>query len=141
VPDSQFKFFTHYHHLKVSILDDSVVHLLRFNGKIRYQTKEGWWSSNKERVVKDDGASENYVGRKFIEQLKRQGAAQQAKEAGWMIVGTANIKAEHGIKNHQRVKLKLQLTVSYVYEAEFTMYDVEGFGIVLGKRWMRDITQ
>jgi len=29
--------------------------------------------------------------------------------------------------------------VSYVYEAEFTIYDVKGFDIVLGKRWMRDI--
>jgi len=101
VPDSQFKFFTHYHHLKVSKLYDSVVDLLRFNGKIRYQTKEGWWSSNKARVVKDDGASENYVGWKFIEELKRQGAALQAKEAGWMIVETANIKAENGIEKCQ----------------------------------------
>jgi hypothetical protein len=39
VPDSQFKFFTCYHHCKVSKLDDSVVDLLRFNGKIRYPTK------------------------------------------------------------------------------------------------------
>jgi len=74
VPDTQFKFFTCYHHLKVSILDDSVVDLLRFNGKIRYQTKGGWWRSKKTRVVKDDGSLENYVGRKFIEELKRQGA-------------------------------------------------------------------
>jgi hypothetical protein len=95
-------------HLKVSKLDDSVVDLLRFNGKIRYQMKGGWWSSKKERAVKDDGASENYVGRKFIEELKRQGAALQAKEAGWMIVETANIKAEDGIEKRQlRVKLKL----------------------------------
>jgi len=34
VPDSQFKFFTRYHHSKVSTLDDSVDDLLRFNGKI-----------------------------------------------------------------------------------------------------------
>jgi len=75
VPDSQFTFFTRYHHLKVSKLDDSVVDLLRFNEKISYQTKGGWWSSKKARVGKDDGASENYVGRKFIDELKRQGAA------------------------------------------------------------------
>jgi signal transduction histidine kinase len=111
-----------------------VVDLLRFNGKIRYQTKGGWWSSKKARVVKDDGASENYVGRKFIEELKRQGAALQAKEAGWMIVETANIKAEDGIEKCQRVKLKLRLGASYVYEGEFTIYDVKGFNIVLGKR-------
>jgi len=141
VPDSQFKFFTHYHHWKVSKLDDSVVDLLRYNGKIRYQTKEGWWSSKKARVVKDDGASENYVGRKFIEELKRQGAALQAKEARWMIVKTANIKAQNGIEKCPRVKLKLRLGASYVYQAEFTIYNVKGFDIVLGKRWMRDINR
>ena len=73
MPDSQFKFFTHYHHLKASKLDDSVVDLVRFNGKIRYQTKGGWWSSKRARVVKDDGASENYVGWKFIEELNAKG--------------------------------------------------------------------
>jgi hypothetical protein len=111
VPDSQFKFFTCYHRLKVSKLDDSVVDLLRFNGKIRYQTKGGWWSSKKARVVKDNGASENYLRPKFIDELKCQGAALQAKEAGWMSVVTANIKAEDGIEEHQRVKLKLRLGV------------------------------
>jgi len=89
-------------------------------------------------VVKEDGASENYVGRKFIEELKRQGAALQAKEAGWMVVETANIKAEDGIEKRQRVQLKLRLGVSYVYEAEFTIYDVKGFDIVLGKGWIGD---
>jgi hypothetical protein len=54
----------------VSKVDVSVVDLLRINGKIRYQTKGGWWMSKKARVVKDDGGSENYVGRKFIEELK-----------------------------------------------------------------------
>ena len=47
VPDSQFKSFTIYHHLKVSKLDDSVVDQLRFSGKMRYQTEGGWWSSKK----------------------------------------------------------------------------------------------
>jgi hypothetical protein len=115
--------------------------MLRFNGKIRYQTKGGWWSSKKARVVKNDGASENNVGRKFIEELKCQGAALQAKEAGWMIVETANIKAEDGIKKGQRVKLKLRLGASYVYDAELTIYDVKAFDIVLGKRWMCDINR
>jgi hypothetical protein len=139
VPDSQFKFFTCYHPLTVSKLDDSEIDLLRLNGKIRYQTKGGWWSSKHTRVVKDDGATENYVGRTFIEELKLQGAALQAKEVGRMFVETANIKAENGIKKHQRVKLKLQLSASYVYEAEFTIYDMEGFDIILGRWWMRDI--
>ena len=32
--------------------------------------------------VKDDGASENYVGQMFIAEQKRQGAAPQVTEAG-----------------------------------------------------------
>jgi hypothetical protein len=106
-PDSQFKFFTRYHDLKVSKIDDSVVDLIRFTGKISYQIKVGWWSSTRARVVQNDGAFENYVGRKFIEQLKWQGAALQAKEVGWMIVETAIIKAQDGIEKRQRVNLKL----------------------------------
>ena len=118
-----------------------MVDLLRLYRKIRYQTKGGWWSTKKARVVKDDDASENYVGRKFIEEQTRQGANLQAKEAGWMIVETANIMAEDGIEKHQRVQLKLPLSASYVYEAEFTIYDVKGFDIALGKRWMCDINR
>jgi len=91
--------------------------------------------------VKDDGASENYVGQKFIDELKHQGAALQAKEAGWMIVETAQIKAEDGIEKCQRVKLKQWLGAWYVYEAEFTIYDVKGCDIVLRKRWMGDINR
>jgi len=46
------------------------------------------------------------VGRKFIDELQSQGAALRAKEAGWIIVETANITAEDGIEKRQRVKLK-----------------------------------
>jgi hypothetical protein len=42
--------------------------------------------------------------------------------------------AEDGIEKRQRVKLKLRLGASYVYDAEFTIYDVKGFDIVLGRR-------
>jgi hypothetical protein len=80
VSDSQFKLFTCYQHLKISKSDDSVVDLPRFNGKKRYQTKGEWWSTYNARVVKDIGASENYVGQKFIEELKRQGDTLQAQE-------------------------------------------------------------
>jgi len=58
-----------------------------------------------------------------------------------MIVEMANIKAEVGIRKCQRVKLKLRLSASYVYEAEVTIDDVKGFNIVLGKLWMRDINR
>jgi len=108
VPDSQFKFFTCYHHLNVSKLDDSVVDLPTSNGKIRYQTTDGWWSSKKARVLKDDRASENYVGRTFIDELKRQWAVLSAKDAEWMILETANVNAENGIEKRQRVQLKLR---------------------------------
>jgi hypothetical protein len=104
MPDTQFKFFTHYHHLKVSQLDHSVVNLLRINGKTRYQTEGGWWSSKNERVLKDNGASEKYVGLKFIDKLKCQAAALCAKGAELMIVQTANIDAVEGIERCQRVK-------------------------------------
>jgi len=30
---------------------------------------------------------------------------------------------------------------SYILEAKFTIYDVKGFDIVLGKWWMRDINR
>jgi hypothetical protein len=56
-----------------------------------------------------------------------------------MIVETANIMAEDGIAKRQRVKFKLLLGASYVYEDEFTIYDVNGIDIVLGTRWMRNI--
>jgi hypothetical protein len=44
------------------------------------------------------------------------------------------MNAEDGIEKRQRVKLKLRLGASYVYDAEFTIYDVKGFDIVLGRR-------
>jgi len=81
VPDSQFKFFTCYQHLKASKLDDSVVGLLRVNGNIGYQTTAGCWSCTMALVVINDGASENYVWQKFIDELELPGAALHAKEA------------------------------------------------------------
>jgi len=64
-----------------------------------------------------------------------------AKKAGWIIVETANINAEDGIQKHQRVKLKLRLSVSYVYEAEYMIHHIKGFDIVLQKRWMCDVNR
>jgi len=91
--------------------------------------------------MKDDGATENYVGRKFIEEHTWEGAALHVKGAGRMIVETPNIKADDGIEQDQRAKLKLRLGALYGYEAEFTIDDVKRFYIVLGKRWMRDINR
>jgi hypothetical protein len=98
-----------------------LVDLLRYNRKIRYRTQGSGWSNKKESVVKDDGASEHYVGRKFIDELTCQGPALLANDAGWMILERININAEDGIEKCQRVKLKIQLSVSCVYELEFTI--------------------
>jgi hypothetical protein len=91
--------------------------------------------------VKHDGVSENYVRQIFIDQLKRQGAALQKKGVRWMIGEMADIKAEDGIEKRQRVKLKLELGASYVYEAEFMIYDIKGFDSVPPKIWMHDINR
>jgi len=51
--------------------------------------------------VKDNGSSENYVSQKIIDELKRQGAALSAQDAGWMILEMANVDAEDGIEKRQ----------------------------------------
>jgi len=56
-----------------------------------------------------------------------------------MIVETANVDTEDDKENRQRVKLKLRVGASYVSEADFKVFDINGFDIVLGKRWMCDI--
>jgi len=138
VPESQFEFFSLYHHFKVCKLDNSAVNLLRFKGDIRFQTKERWWSSKIARVVNDDGASENYMGQQFLHKLICPVACLTAQDAGCMIVEMAINNAEEGIEKSQWVKLKLQLGVSCVHKAEYTVYDIKGFNIMLGKRWMHD---
>jgi len=39
----------------------------------------------------------------------------------------------------QQVKLKLLLGTLFVYKAGYKFYVINGFDIVLGKRWMSDI--
>jgi len=90
-------------------------------------------------VQKDDGASKNYAGQIFIDELICQGAILSVKDAGWMIVETTNVHTEDGIEKRQWVKLKLWLGASYVYKAEFTVYDIKGFDIALGTWWMGDM--
>ena len=53
------------------------------------------------RVVKNDGASENYVGRMFLDEQECEGAMVSAMDAGWKIVETGNVNAEDGIEKHQ----------------------------------------
>jgi hypothetical protein len=76
VPDIQFKCFTRYHHLKVCKLPDSVVEMGMGVGNKRNQTKGGWWSSKMLSVSKDNIASENNVGWKFIKKPHSQGATR-----------------------------------------------------------------
>jgi hypothetical protein len=83
--------------------------------------------------VKDNGEWENYVAQKFIDELKRQGAASSPKDAGWMIVETANVNTEDDIEIQGRVKLKLRLAAAYVSEADFIDHDIKGFDSVLSK--------
>jgi len=64
-----------------------------------------------------------------------------AKDAGWMIVETANVNGEDGIEKRQQVELELKLGASCVYDAKFVVYDLNGFDIVLGTKWMRDINR
>jgi len=138
MPDSQCKLFTHYHHLKVGILDDSVVELLWFKWTVRYQTVRGWRNRKNAREEKHDGASENYVGQKFLDLHKCQRAVQSAMDPVSIIVEMANVTINDGIEKCLRVKLNVPLGVSYVYEADYAVYDVKGCDLVLGKRWIRD---
>jgi hypothetical protein len=133
-----FQRFTNYHRLRLS--DSSEVSdLLRLKGKVGYRHKEkGEWRSGSVKAVKDDDASKNYVSRNYVERLRERGAALEIVNAGWMVVETANAKTQDSVERRQRVRLRLHIG-SYVYEAAFTIYDVKGFDIVLGKRWMRDI--
>jgi hypothetical protein len=120
------------------ISDESVSDLLRFKGKVRYRHRKGEWRSGTAKVVKDDGASVNYVSRRNVQQLRERGSELEVENDGWMAVATANANAQDAVERRQRARLRLHLG-SYIYEASFTIYDMKGFDIVLGKRWMRNI--
>jgi hypothetical protein len=139
VPSTQFKRLTRYHRLQITRDSEIVADLLRFKGKIRYRdARLGKWHSIAAKAVKDDGASENYVSRSYVEKLQKAGANLKIENDGWMVVETANANVEDVVEQRQRVRLCIHIG-SYVYKTWFTIYDVKGFDIVLGKRWMRDI--
>jgi hypothetical protein len=136
---TKFKRLARYHRLQITRESEIVADLLRFKGKIRYRdARLGKWHSKAAKAVKDDGALENYVSRSYVENLQKAGANLEIEDDGWMVVETANANVEDVVERHQRVTLSLHIG-SYVYKARFTIYDVKGFDIVLGKRWMRDI--
>jgi hypothetical protein len=98
--------------------------------KIRYRdARLGKWHSKTAKAVKDDGASENYVSRSYVEDLQKAGANLEIEDSddGWMVVETANANVEDvEVERRQRVSLSLHIG-SYVYKARFTIYDVKGF--------------
>jgi hypothetical protein len=141
VTSTKFKRLIRYHRLQITRESQIVANLLRFKRKIRYRdARLGKWHSKTAKAVKDDGASENlnYVSRSYVEDLQKAGANLEIEDDGWMVVETANANVENVVERCQRVSLSVHIG-SYVYKARFTIYDVKGFDIVLGKRWMRDI--
>jgi hypothetical protein len=97
-----FKLFSTSHRLRIN--DESVSDLLRFKGKVRYRyAQKGEWHSGTARVVKDDGASENYVSRSLRQCLPNQGACLEVEAAGWMVVETTNANTQDSVEKRQRV--------------------------------------
>jgi len=110
-------------------------------GKLNTNLRKDGAAPEQAMVVKDNHASANSMEWKFIDEVKCQGGSLRAIVAGWIIVETANIKAEDGIEKYQTVKLKLRLGASYVYEAEFMIDDIKGFDIVPGTKWLCNINR
>jgi hypothetical protein len=96
--------------------------------KIRYRdARLGKWHAKTEKAVKDDGASENYVLRSYVEDLQKAGANLEIEDDGWMVVETANANVEDvEVERRQRVSLSVHIG-SYMYKARFTIYNVKGF--------------
>jgi hypothetical protein len=94
VTSQKFKRLTRYHRLQITRESEIVANLLRFKGKIRYRdARLGKWHSKTAKAVKDDGASENYVSRSYVEDLQK---AEANLDDGWMVVPveTANANVE-----------------------------------------------
>lgn len=148
--------------LNLDLVHRPRIDLLRFEGKIllspsnhaaqRHHLQEvevvqengvGWrrraagqrnrkWEE-KAYILKDDGASENFVSRDYIERLKRKGADVPVRDEGWMTVRTARVQADLKKEKRQRAKLHVQVG-SYTYVAWFTVFDIDTYDVVLGKR-------
>lgn len=98
------------------------------------------WSMNA-YILKDDGASENFVSRKYLKKLEEKGARVETKNKGWMTVRTARSQTDPPLKERrQRAKLEVNIGLSgYTYTEWFTVFDIDTYDVVLGKRWVRDI--
>jgi hypothetical protein len=89
-------------------------------------------------VLKDDGASEDFVSKKFVEKLKRKGPVD-IREEGLMRVRTASANSKPRQEVRRRIKLSITIGSYTCSQRWFTIYDMDGYDIALGKRWMRDI--
>ena len=121
--------------------NDEIPDLLRFHAKIRHRDSKGIWHSVRADVAKDDGASENYVSPVWLNKLRNRVGIEnvEVRHIGWMMVETANATANDKVQRRERVQLKVHIGQSYSYTAYFTIYNMKGFDILLGKRWVRDI--
>lgn len=122
--------------------------LLRFNGFIlfdsnvhvgRRQTIAAGGTKVKKGayILKDDGASDNFVSTKFVKSLKEANHRLDIVKKGRMRVRTAD-NHEPETKDKFTVKLHVQIG-TYEYVGEFTIYNFGEYDVILGKPWVRDI--
>lgn len=87
-------------------------------------------------VLKDDGASDNFVSEQVAEKLIERGATKK-EDHGWMRVQTAN---DQNPKPTRKYKLRIRVKIGgYSYESHFTIFNLADYDLVLGKKWMQDI--
>jgi hypothetical protein len=93
VTSTKFKRLTRYHRLQITRESEIVADLLRFKRKIRYRDARLGieWHSKTAKAVKDDGASENYVSRSYVEDLQKAGANLEIEDDGWMLLSGASM--------------------------------------------------
>lgn len=88
-------------------------------------------------ILKDDGASENFVSRRLVLLAKKRGTLLEERTEGQMIVLTA-AKEEPVKEERRRIRLEISIGNCYSYNAWFTVYDMPTYDIVFGKRWSKD---
>jgi len=129
---------TPYHHLQAR--DRDTIDFLHFDRKLWYKTNNDTYGSVAAKTAKNDRASENNVQRETGGTLHRKGELLEERDGGWMIMETASDKVEDAIQRQQQVHLKLKLgDNSYTYTRWFTLNNVKGLEIILGKHLVCDI--
>ena len=95
------------------------------------------WKEPEVYVLKDDGASEDFVSTKFVERMQKKGAVVEERTVGRMRVRTADNKNPASMERSM-IHLKLKIG-TYYYHSWFTIYDLADYDIILGKNWMTHI--